>query len=102
MTWPWLAVLAGGTWLLKAAGPVLAGERRLPAHVNAVVMLLPPALLAALVAVQTAADGQSLVVDARVAALAVAAVAVWRRAPFLMVIGLATATAALLRWAGAP
>jgi hypothetical protein len=41
------------------------------------------------------------VLDARLPALAVAAVAVWRRAPFLLVVILAAATAALLRLAGA-
>jgi hypothetical protein len=54
-------------------------------------------LLAALILVQTLGDGTRLVVDARAPALAVAAVLVWRRAPFLVVVLAAAATAALLR-----
>jgi hypothetical protein len=38
-----------------------------------------------------------LVLDARTPALSVAAVLVWRRAPFLVVVLAAAATAALLR-----
>lgn len=59
--------------------------------------LLPVSLLAALVAVQTFADGESLTLDARAAGVAVAAVALILRAPFLLVVVLATATAALIR-----
>jgi hypothetical protein len=54
-------------------------------------------LLAALILVQTLGDGPRLVIDARAPALAVAAVLVWRRAPFLVVVLAAAATAALLR-----
>jgi uncharacterized membrane protein len=61
--------------------------------------LIPVALLAALVAVQALADGSRLAVDARLAGLAVAAVALVLRAPFLVVVVLGAATAALLRLA---
>jgi hypothetical protein len=54
-------------------------------------------LLAALILVQTLGDGARLDIDARAPALAVAAVLVWRRAPFLVVLLAAAATAALLR-----
>jgi CP family cyanate transporter-like MFS transporter len=56
-------------------------------------------LLSALVAVQTFSTGSALVLDARAAGLAVAGVAVWRRAPFLVVVGLAALTTALVRLA---
>lgn len=102
MTWAAVAVLAAGTWLLKAAGPVFFGGRAMPARLGSVVALLPPTLLAALVAIQTVADGQALVVDARLPAVAVAAVAMVRGAPLIAVIALATVTAALLRLAGMP
>ena len=97
MTWTALLVLAVGTWLLKAVGPVLAGGRALPPRVDSVVSLLPPALLAALVAVQTLGDGQALAVDARLAGVAVAGLAVALRAPFVVVVVAGAATAALLR-----
>ena len=57
-------------------------------------------LLAALILVQTLGNGHRLVLDARVPALGVAAVLVWRRAPFLLVVLAAAGTAALLRALG--
>ena len=62
--------------------------------------LLTVALLAALVAVQTLGDGQSVVVDARVPAVLVAAGLLLLRAPFLVVVAAAALTAALLRRGG--
>ena len=62
--------------------------------------LLPVALLAALVAVQTFASGQDLVIDARAAGLAAAIIALLLRAPFLVVVLVAAVTAALLRATG--
>ena len=42
-------------------------------------------------------DGESLVVDGRLVGVAVGAVAVWRRAPFVVVVVAAMAATALLR-----
>ncbi|MGB3733505.1 MAG: AzlD domain-containing protein [Ilumatobacter sp.] len=92
-----LVVLASGTFLLKAAGPLLLGARRLPSGVQTVVDLLPAALLASLAIVSTLGDGRSLVLDARVVGLVVAGVALWRRAPFVLVIVLASAATAITR-----
>ena len=64
--------------------------------------LLTAGLLSALVAVQTVAGADHLQVDARLPALAVAAVALWRRAPFIVVVALAAVTAAGLRALGLP
>ena len=60
MSEAWLIVLAVGvgTMAIKAAGPVLLGGRPLPDRLRAVVALLAPALLAALVATTAFADGQ--------------------------------------------
>lgn len=55
------------------------------------------ALLTALVVMNTFSAGQQLVLDARLAALAVAALALWRRLPFLLVVVLGAAAAALVR-----
>jgi hypothetical protein len=54
-------------------------------------------LLAALVATQTFSTGHHLVVDVRTGALIVAIGMVLLRAPFLVVVASAAATAALLR-----
>jgi branched-subunit amino acid transport protein len=99
MTALWVALLvtAAGCYLLKLAGlsvPEAVLEHPL---VERVADLLPVALLAALVAVQVVADGQTLVLDARLVGLGVAVVALVLRAPFLVVVGLAALTAALAR-----
>lgn len=95
----WVAVLAGsaGCYVIKLAG--LSVPDRILEHprMRRVAAMLPVALLAALIAVQTLATGRELVLDARVAGVAVAVLAVRFRAPFLVVVLAATATAALLR-----
>jgi len=47
--------------------------------------------------IMTVADGPSIVVDARLVAVGLAAVAVWRRAPFIVVVVVAMAATALVR-----
>jgi hypothetical protein len=62
---------------------------------------VPVALLAALAAVQSMTSGHSIDLDpARLAGMAAAVIALVLRAPFLLVIVVAAATAALLRLAG--
>jgi branched chain amino acid efflux pump len=97
MSWTALLALCAISYALKASGPVLAGGRQLGPQVRQTLDLVAVPLLAALILVQTVGDGHRLVLDARVPALAVAAVLVWRRAPFLVVVLAAAATAALLR-----
>ena len=97
MTWAVLLALCGVSYALKAVGPVLAGGRRLTPRVRRTLDLVAVPLLAALIVVQTLGDGRRLVLDARAPALAVAAVLVWRRAPFLVVVLGAAAVAALVR-----
>ena len=97
MSWTVLAAFCAVSYLLKAVGPVLAGGRQLGTGINRVLELVALPVLAALIVVQTLGDGHRLVLDARAPALAVAAVLVSRRAPFLVVVLAAAATAALLR-----
>jgi branched-subunit amino acid transport protein len=96
MTTVWIVVIVTGvgTLALKAAGPVILGGRALPGRLSGVVTLVGPALLAALVAIGTFAQGQRLVVDARVLGVAAAAVAIRFRAPVLVVVILAAAVTA--------
>jgi branched-subunit amino acid transport protein len=95
--WTVVAVSGIGSIALKAAGPLLLGGRPLPERVDAVVRLLGPALLGALVAIGTFADGQDLVLDARVAGVAAAAFAIALRAPALLVVIVAAAVTAAIR-----
>jgi branched-subunit amino acid transport protein len=69
-------------------------------RVRRIAALLPVALLAALVAVQTFGSGQALVVDARLPGVAAAAIALVLRAPFLVVVVVAGVVAAGLRYTG--
>lgn len=97
MSWAALFALAAGSYALKAFGPMLVGDRELSTEISRLLALVAVPLLAALIAVQTFADGRTLTIDARAPALAVAAVLVWRRAPFLVVVIAAAVTAALWR-----
>lgn len=99
MSHVWLAVVLVGvaTVALKAAGPVLLGGRELPARTRALVGLLAPALLAALVVTQTLATDRHVVVDARLAGVAAAAGALRLRAPMLAAVVLAAAVTAAVR-----
>ena len=61
------------------------------------VSLLAPTLLAALIVTNTFATGTALVIDARVAGMAAAVVAIVLRAPILVVIVVAAVAAAVTR-----
>ena len=95
----WLVVVlvGAGTMAIKAAGPVLLGGRPLPARLTSVIELLAPAVLGALIIVQTFGTGGTLVVDERLIGVGVAAIAIWRKAPLLLVLVLAAAATALAR-----
>ncbi|MBM9618979.1 AzlD domain-containing protein [Streptomyces zhihengii] len=98
--WIAIAATAVGCYLVKYAGllvPAHALERPL---VQRLAALLPVALLAALTAQQTFSTGQTLVLDARAAGLAAAALALVLRAPFLVVVGAAVAVTAGVRALG--
>lgn len=92
-----LVVLAVGTYGLKAAGPLVLGGRPLPPAVQRLATLLPGPLLAALVVTSTLVTNRHWAFDARLVGLAVAAVALWRRLPFVAVVVLAAAATALAR-----
>jgi branched-subunit amino acid transport protein len=99
MTDVWLTIagLVVLTAAIKAAGPVLVGGRPLPKWSYAVIGLLAPALLTALIVTDTFAREQDLTVDARAAGLACAGVAVALRAPLLVTVLVAAVGAAAVR-----
>jgi branched chain amino acid efflux pump len=103
MTGVWVAVLvtAAGCYALKLTGLVVPKGVLSNPRVRRFAELVPIALLAALVAVQSFASGQSLTIDpARLAGLGAAVVALLLRAPFLVVVIVAAGTAAVLRALG--
>ncbi len=102
---PWLTVLTACALAfgLKLAGYLVPHCLLEGRRVRRVTALLPVALLTALVVVQAfAGTDHSLVLDSRAAGLGVAVLALLLRAPFLVVVVLAAATAAGLRHLGWP
>lgn len=95
----WTAIILGvlGCYLLKLAGLSVPASVLENARVRQVAALLPVALLAALIGIQTFSDGHQLTLDARAAGLGVALLAILCRAPFLVVVALAAVTTAGLR-----
>ena len=94
--WTVVLVAGAGCYLLKLAGlsvPPALVERP---WVKRVAEFVPAALLAALVAVQAVTSGHRLVLDGRLVGLAVAAVALALRAPFIVVLLLAGVAGALV------
>lgn len=90
--------LAAASYALKAAGPlILGGDRGLPPWLDNLASLLPAPLLAALVASSTFVQDSEWTLDAKVVGLAVAAFALWRKAPFIVVVLVASAATALTR-----
>jgi branched-subunit amino acid transport protein len=102
MTDIWIAVIVVGavTMAFKAAGPVFIGRRPLPRRVRAVVDLLAPVMLTALVVTQTFASGQSVTVDARVPGVLAGAIAVWRGVHLIPAMVIAAVVTGLVRLVG--
>lgn len=98
----WLAVLAAAAvcFAIKLTGHLVPEHWLAHPRVARVASLVTVALLAALVAVNTFTASGAVVVDARLVAVAVAAVALALRAPFVVVVVLAAVVAAVLRAVG--
>ena len=97
--WVTIAVLTVATVLIRASGPVLLGGREMPARARGVIALVAPALLAALIVIETvgAPEGGALELDARVLGVGAAAVALRFGASTLPVVALAALVTALAR-----
>ncbi|MDP8950381.1 MAG: AzlD domain-containing protein [Actinomycetota bacterium] len=95
--WVTIVAVALASAAIKAAGPVLVGGRELPPRVVAVIALLAPALLAALVVTETFGEERHLMLDERAVGVSVAAAALALRAPVLLAVALAAVTTALIR-----
>ena len=76
-----VAVIAGCaivTYAIKGVGPLVLGGRELPLRFTSVVILLAPALFAALVVTQALADGEHLAVGADTVGVAAGGLVAWR------------------------
>ncbi|WP_061964451.1 AzlD domain-containing protein [Demequina aurantiaca] len=97
--WMWVAIVGAGllAWATKYAGHVVPERFLENPRVHRIAAYVTVALLFALFAVQAFTTDGAIVFDARVVAVAVAAVLLWRRAPFIVVVVVAAAVAAVLR-----
>jgi branched-subunit amino acid transport protein len=97
--WPAILVTAAGCYLLKLTGLSVPDRLLDRPLVRRVADLIPVALLGALVAVQAFSTGQDMTADARLFGVGAGAVALLLKAPFLVVVGVAAVTTALVRLA---
>jgi branched-subunit amino acid transport protein len=95
--WVVIVLVGAATVALKGMGPVVLGDRKVPDSLNAVLFLLAPALLGALIVTQAVGGKHEIVLDERLVGLAAAAVALLLRAPLLAVIVVAAAATAGVR-----
>ncbi len=93
-----LAILSIGNAITRATGMFVLGRR---AGVNPrwtkLMALVPISVVAAVFAVQTFTSRDQIVLDARIAGVAAASVAVWRKAPMVIVVLIAAGVAAGVR-----
>ena len=85
------------TFLIKAAGPVALGGRDLPIAFRSVIMVLAPALFAALVVTQAFAEGKHIAIGPETAGVAAGSLVVWRTGSIVGCVVAAAAVTALLR-----
>jgi hypothetical protein len=98
MSWLIVAVLAAGVWAQRLLG-MFVGARvlsRQPA-LGRLAVLIPAAVVMAVIVQLTVGSGKSLTVDARAVGMLAAGVLVWRRAPFVVVVIAAAVATALVR-----
>lgn len=97
MSWALVIWLSVGSYAFKMFGFVVVGSRKLPEALSQCLVLIPAALLAALVFNGTFTDAQTIAVDERAIGLTVAIIAAWRKLPLIVVVILGAATTAALR-----
>ena len=100
--WFWIVVACVVGFLTKLLGYLVPRKWLANPRVARVAGTLTIGLLASLTVANTMATGQQLVLDARLGALVAAAVALWLKAPFLVVVIVGAAAAAGLRLLGLP
>ncbi|NQD87437.1 AzlD domain-containing protein [Paenarthrobacter sp. CM16] len=98
--WLWILIACVLAYLTKLVGYFVPAKLLESPRIMHVAGTMTIGLLASLTVVNAVASGQGIVLDARIGALAAAAVALWLRAPFLVVVISGAAAAALLRLLG--
>lgn len=98
--WVAMLVLGAGVYGQRLLGMVAVDTSRLAERWHAVLATVPLAIIAAVVALQTATSAGALTVDARLPGLAAGALCAWRRLPLAAVVVVAAAVTAGVRAAG--
>ena len=96
--WGFILLACAATYLTKLAGYAVSARWLQTPRMTRVAGAITVALLASLTVMNTFAAGTALVIDARLVALAAAALALWLRLPFLLVVVLGAVAAGLVRW----
>jgi branched-subunit amino acid transport protein len=97
-----IVALGVGTYSMRLGGVLLRGRLELSATVQRILAMAAAALLAALAGPAALMAGTDFAGIARPAGVLVGGILAWRKAPFVVVVLAAAATAALLRLAGVP
>lgn len=98
--WGWILIASLVAFLTKLVGYLVPHSLLESEGFQRMSRAMTIGLLAALVATNAFASGQSLALDARALSLVAAGLALWFRAPFLLVVIIGAAAAALGRLAG--
>ena len=96
--WGFILLACAATYLTKLAGYAVPARWLQNPRMTRVAGAITVALLASLTVMNTFAAGTALVIDARLVALAAAALALWLRLPSLLVVVLGAVAAGLVRW----
>ena len=98
MTWTALAIFSIGNALTRTIGMFVLGRMAsVDPRWTKLMGLIPIAVVAAVFSVQTFTSRSDIVLDARVIGVAAASVAVWRRAPMVVVVLVAAGVTAGVR-----
>ncbi|MBP7453643.1 MAG: AzlD domain-containing protein [Ottowia sp.] len=98
--WGWILLACAASYLTKFSGYLMPARWLHSPRMVRVAGALTVALLAALTVLNAVSHGSALVLDARLASLLVAALALAARLPFLLVVILGAAAAAAVRYLG--
>ena len=97
LTWGVVAVLAIGVYGQRVLGMALIEPKSIGDRSRRVLAMVPLSVLCAVTALQTFSSQNELVIDARVAGIAAAALLAWKRAPMFLVVVVAAAVTAGVR-----
>jgi Branched-chain amino acid transport protein (AzlD) len=100
--WFWVLVAAAGAYAIKLSGYLLPRKWLDRPVVVRLATALTVGLLASLTMLNTVGKGQAIVLDSRLLALGAAGLALWLKAPYLVVVLVGAIAAALGRLAGLP